>query len=135
MSIPRISIRVMLLGIVWIAVECSIFQWVLGTHSQEIVMGTFGDYLMFHFLAYIIYRNYWRRAMGQPFFTGFVLSGASAMLVWFYFCLFADESWLKMLLGWIDTVPRNFLRFVALGSRFGQDEHPQPNRRLTHACP
>jgi hypothetical protein len=66
-----------------------------GGHARRgLVLGVFSVFPMLNILAVTSYLKLTRKAPGGPFFVGFGLSRATAIVVWFSFWMMADEGWL-----------------------------------------
>jgi hypothetical protein len=102
MALPQVSIRAILFAVILVAADCASLRLVIGSYAPYgLVFGLLGILPMANVLAIACYRSLSRRTTRQPFFVGFALSGALAVLVWFNLCLGADEKRLAALNAWL----------------------------------
>ncbi len=94
MSLPRLSIRAMLFGVLLVAGNCAALRLLGRGALVGLIFGIFSVLPMSNILAVACYRRLTRKSPVGPFFIGFSLSGAMAILIWFNFWLMADERWL-----------------------------------------
>jgi hypothetical protein len=91
--IPRVSMRASLFVVFLIAANCAASRLVFGGHARQgLVFGLFGIWPMANVLAVACYRGLSSGRVGRPFFLGFGLCGALAIIGWLNFCLLADEA-------------------------------------------
>jgi hypothetical protein len=80
----------MLFGVLLVAGNCAVLR---GPYTSGLFLGTFSVLPMSNILAVACYRKLSCKSPVSPFFIGFGLSGAMAILIWFNFWLMVDEGW------------------------------------------
>jgi hypothetical protein len=114
------SIRAMLFGVLFIAGNCAALRLVIrGYPPLGLVFGVFFIVPMSNILAVACYRSLTRRTSARPFFVGFELSGALAILVCFNFCLTADEKRLMAMNAWLSSTLETIYLFENTNLNFG----------------
>jgi hypothetical protein len=91
MAIPQISIRSLVFTVSLIAGDCAALRMGLDNSAPYgLMVGLFTILPMSNILAVACYRSLASRTPGRPFFLGFGLSGAAAMLACFYYSMMVD---------------------------------------------
>ena len=91
MTIRRISIRSLVFAVLLVAGDCAALRLGLGGPTPYgLMVGILAILPMSNILAVACYRSLAARSSGRPFFLGFGLSGALAVLACFYFCMMID---------------------------------------------
>jgi hypothetical protein len=103
----QISLRSILFGILLVAADCAALRFALGDRTYGLVFGIFGILPMANILAIACYRSLSRRMAARPSFVGFVSSGAIAILLWFNWCLSAEERRLGAFGTWMNQTLRS----------------------------
>jgi hypothetical protein len=105
MSLPRSSVRSLLLGVFLVAGNCAALRWLGGHAPLGLRLGILSAMPMSNLLAVASYRASTRRTPRRPFLVGFGSSGALAVLLCFNLFLMADGKQLSEFLNWyIDSL-------------------------------
>jgi len=118
MSLPRLSIRAMLFGVLLVAGNCAALR-LLGSYAPlGLGLGIYSSMPMSNIVAVAFYRALTSRTPRRPFLVGFGLSGALAVLLCFNLFLIADERQLADFLNWyIDKFVNYVQSFATITNR------------------
>ena len=115
MSIARFSIRSVIFAVFLVAANLALLMPISGYCPLGYLFGVFGMLPMANILAIACYRKLSRRTAVRPFFTGFGLTAAFLVVLWFNLCMTADENQLTAFNRWMNRtiLDISFLHDVA----------------------